>query len=210
MTTVRRPRRPFERGIGRFVPVIPPPPSRDSLARQYGADCAADLAWVEMTILVNRATDGPGLALSLEFARRRNNAGIGTAPPGTQGEESADRYELRFAVKYVAPFLLKNLLQPRETVLLHERSDARLAAKGSARSRRQPGASSSEPERVLAEEKRSTSWSGACEKYLLRGRFWPGLNVPGPTWSERPSYAPGRNRTYGTFPPDSAVGRLCR
>jgi hypothetical protein len=46
MTPVRRPRRPFEPDVGRFVPVILPP-SRDSLAHQYGADCAADLAWVE-------------------------------------------------------------------------------------------------------------------------------------------------------------------
>ena len=42
-----------------------------------------------------------------------NNAGIGTADPGS-GErvESADGYELRFAVNYLAPFLLTRLLEP--------------------------------------------------------------------------------------------------
>ena len=42
-----------------------------------------------------------------------NNAGIGTAEPGG-GErvESADGYELRFAVNYLAPFLLTGLLEP--------------------------------------------------------------------------------------------------
>jgi hypothetical protein len=54
MTTVRRPRRPFEREVGRFVLAIVPA-SRESLAHQYGADCAADLPGAEMTILVNRA-----------------------------------------------------------------------------------------------------------------------------------------------------------
>jgi NAD(P)-dependent dehydrogenase (short-subunit alcohol dehydrogenase family) len=42
-----------------------------------------------------------------------NNAGIGTAEPG-DGEriESADGHELRFAVNYLAPFLLTRLLEP--------------------------------------------------------------------------------------------------
>ena len=42
-----------------------------------------------------------------------NNAGIGTAGPGG-GErvESADGYELRFAVNYLAPFVLTRLLEP--------------------------------------------------------------------------------------------------
>jgi NAD(P)-dependent dehydrogenase (short-subunit alcohol dehydrogenase family) len=42
-----------------------------------------------------------------------NNAGIGTAPPGEgRRAESEDGYELRFAVNYLAPFLLTRLLQP--------------------------------------------------------------------------------------------------
>jgi NAD(P)-dependent dehydrogenase (short-subunit alcohol dehydrogenase family) len=38
-----------------------------------------------------------------------NNAGIGTVGPRA---ESADGYELRFAVNYLAPFLLSHLLEP--------------------------------------------------------------------------------------------------
>jgi NAD(P)-dependent dehydrogenase (short-subunit alcohol dehydrogenase family) len=42
-----------------------------------------------------------------------NNAGIGFTDPGDgQRVESADGHELRFAVNYLAPFLLTRLLQP--------------------------------------------------------------------------------------------------
>jgi NAD(P)-dependent dehydrogenase (short-subunit alcohol dehydrogenase family) len=41
-----------------------------------------------------------------------NNAGIGTGGPGGQRQESADGYELRFAVNYLAGFLLTRLLLP--------------------------------------------------------------------------------------------------
>jgi NAD(P)-dependent dehydrogenase (short-subunit alcohol dehydrogenase family) len=42
-----------------------------------------------------------------------NNAGIGTAGPGDgRRVESEDGYELRFAVNYLAPFLLTHLLRP--------------------------------------------------------------------------------------------------
>ncbi len=42
-----------------------------------------------------------------------NNAGIGSAEPGGgRRVESADGYELRFAVNYLAPFLLTRLLEP--------------------------------------------------------------------------------------------------
>ncbi|MDQ7249161.1 SDR family NAD(P)-dependent oxidoreductase [Dongia sedimenti] len=40
-----------------------------------------------------------------------NNAGI--AKPGTQPRESADGFELHFAVNFLAPFLLTRLLRPR-------------------------------------------------------------------------------------------------
>lgn len=43
-----------------------------------------------------------------------NNAGIGRGPRGRQRrEESADGYELRFQVNYLAPFLLQQLLLPQ-------------------------------------------------------------------------------------------------
>jgi NAD(P)-dependent dehydrogenase (short-subunit alcohol dehydrogenase family) len=42
-----------------------------------------------------------------------NNASIGAGPSGsTNRQESKDGYELRFAVNYLAPFLLTNLLLP--------------------------------------------------------------------------------------------------
>jgi NAD(P)-dependent dehydrogenase (short-subunit alcohol dehydrogenase family) len=43
-----------------------------------------------------------------------NNAGIGTTIDGDRGRrESVDGYELRFAVNYLAPYLLSRLLVPR-------------------------------------------------------------------------------------------------
>jgi NAD(P)-dependent dehydrogenase (short-subunit alcohol dehydrogenase family) len=42
-----------------------------------------------------------------------NNAGIGSAHAGRQRRTSADGYELRFAVNYLAGFLLARLLLPR-------------------------------------------------------------------------------------------------
>jgi NAD(P)-dependent dehydrogenase (short-subunit alcohol dehydrogenase family) len=45
-----------------------------------------------------------------------NNAGIGFGPPGARREISTDGYELRFAVNYLAGFLLTHRLQPRRVV----------------------------------------------------------------------------------------------
>jgi len=42
-----------------------------------------------------------------------NNAGIGFGPPGEPRQFSADGYELRLAVNYLAPYLLTQLLLPR-------------------------------------------------------------------------------------------------
>jgi NAD(P)-dependent dehydrogenase (short-subunit alcohol dehydrogenase family) len=41
-----------------------------------------------------------------------NNAGIGFGPPGSRRETSAEGYELRFAVNYLAPVLLTQCLLP--------------------------------------------------------------------------------------------------
>jgi NAD(P)-dependent dehydrogenase (short-subunit alcohol dehydrogenase family) len=52
-----------------------------------------------------------------------NNAGIGRGPTGAQyREESADGHELRFAVNYLAPYMLTRLLLPR----LQESAPARV------------------------------------------------------------------------------------
>jgi NAD(P)-dependent dehydrogenase (short-subunit alcohol dehydrogenase family) len=53
------------------------------------------------------AKDHPRLDLLI------NNAGIGYGPPGAGRDESPDGCELRFAVNYLAPFLLTRLLLPR-------------------------------------------------------------------------------------------------
>jgi NAD(P)-dependent dehydrogenase (short-subunit alcohol dehydrogenase family) len=42
-----------------------------------------------------------------------NNAGIGFGPPGEPRQLSADGYELRLAVNYLAPYLLTQLLLPQ-------------------------------------------------------------------------------------------------
>ena len=58
-----------------------------------------------------------------------NNAGIGTElPGGGQRLESEDGHELRFAVNYLAPFLLTRLLEP----LLVDSAPARIVNVGSA------------------------------------------------------------------------------
>jgi NAD(P)-dependent dehydrogenase (short-subunit alcohol dehydrogenase family) len=57
-----------------------------------------------------------------------NNAGIGFGTPGNGRELSADGYELRWAVNYLAPFLLTRLLLP----LLRRSSPARIVNVASA------------------------------------------------------------------------------
>jgi NAD(P)-dependent dehydrogenase (short-subunit alcohol dehydrogenase family) len=57
-----------------------------------------------------------------------NNAGIGGGTRPSQREESADGYELRFAVNYLAPFLLTHLLLP----LLRRSAPARIVNVASA------------------------------------------------------------------------------
>jgi len=58
-----------------------------------------------------------------------NNVGIGTTLPGEGArQESADGYELRFAVNYLAPFLLTRLLLP----MLRQSAPARIVNVSSA------------------------------------------------------------------------------
>lgn len=57
-----------------------------------------------------------------------NNAGIGFGPPGGSRQESVDGYDLRFAVNYLAPFLLTTLLLP----LLRRSAPARIVNVASA------------------------------------------------------------------------------
>ncbi|MDQ4103165.1 MAG: SDR family NAD(P)-dependent oxidoreductase [Actinomycetota bacterium] len=69
---------------------------------------------------VERDTEGLDLLI--------NNAGIGIGRPDSGREESADGYELRFAVNYLAPFLLTNLL----LALLRRSAPARIVNVASA------------------------------------------------------------------------------
>ena len=57
-----------------------------------------------------------------------NNAGVGFGPPGGGRELSKDGYELRFAVNYLAPYLLTRLLLP----LLRRSAPARVVNVASA------------------------------------------------------------------------------
>jgi NAD(P)-dependent dehydrogenase (short-subunit alcohol dehydrogenase family) len=84
----------------------------------------ADLASLEAARDFANEVSGEHRRLALLI----NNAGIGFGRPGSGREESADGYELRFAVNYLAPFLLTHLLKP----LLIENSPARIVNVASA------------------------------------------------------------------------------
>lgn len=73
-------------------------------ARFYRADF---VSLAEVRRLADEvAEDCPRLSLLI------NNAGIGIGSPAAGRETSADGFELRFAVNYLAPFLLTRLLMP--------------------------------------------------------------------------------------------------
>lgn len=55
-----------------------------------------------------------------------NNAGLGAGPRPQQRETSADGYELRFAVNYLAPFLLTHRLLPLLRRASEEMGEARI------------------------------------------------------------------------------------
>jgi len=73
-------------------------------ARFYSADLASLDEVRRLAAAVQR--DHPRLDILI------NNAGIGSASGGRQRRTSADGYELRFAVNYLAGFLLTRLLLP--------------------------------------------------------------------------------------------------
>jgi len=68
------------------------------------ADLAALAEVRRLAGMVQQATDRLDLLI--------NNAGIGSGGPQGKREESADGYELRFAVNYLSGFLLTHLLLP--------------------------------------------------------------------------------------------------
>ena len=73
-------------------------------ARFYRADLSSKAGVRRLADAI--ANDHPRLHLLI------NNAGIGFGTPGTGRVESPDGFELRFAVNYLAPFLLTRLLLP--------------------------------------------------------------------------------------------------
>jgi NAD(P)-dependent dehydrogenase (short-subunit alcohol dehydrogenase family) len=84
------------------------------------ADLSALAAVEELAEAVRRKTDRLDLLV--------NNAGIGTGPRGAPRETSADGHELRFAVNYLAGFLLTHRL----LAVLRESAPARIVNVSSA------------------------------------------------------------------------------
>lgn len=84
----------------------------------------ADLAALEEVRHLARAVTAAHHRLDLLV----NNAGLGFGPPGAPREQSRDGHELRFAVNYLAPFLLTHLLLP----LLRRSAPARIVNVASA------------------------------------------------------------------------------
>jgi NAD(P)-dependent dehydrogenase (short-subunit alcohol dehydrogenase family) len=78
--------------------------ARGGSARFHEADLASMSAVRQLAEDVMK--EHPGLHLLI------NNAGIGFGRPGAEREQSQDGLELRFAVNYLAPFLLTHRLLP--------------------------------------------------------------------------------------------------
>lgn len=77
-------------------------------AQFYQADLASLAAVRELAAAVQRDVDRVDVLI--------NNAGIGTGARGGKRELSADGHEVRFAVNYLAGFLLAHLLRPARTI----------------------------------------------------------------------------------------------
>ena len=87
-------------------------------AKAYGEFYRADLASLAEVRALARDVSSACERLNLLI----NNAGVGFGAPGAFRELSRDGHELRFAVNYLAPFLLTRLLLP----LLRASSPARI------------------------------------------------------------------------------------
>ncbi|MFC0530622.1 SDR family NAD(P)-dependent oxidoreductase [Phytohabitans kaempferiae] len=79
----------------------------DEVAERTGAQAIrADLSSLAEVRRLAESVDG-------DLGVLVNNAGVGFGPPGEPRQLSADGYELRLAVNYLAPYLLTRLLLPR-------------------------------------------------------------------------------------------------
>ena len=85
-------------GVGRFV--------GEPLASEGGEEGEADVGQLEGLPVEKVGRDHERLDVLV------NNAGLGAGADGSKREVSADGHELRFAVNYLAPFLLTHLLRP--------------------------------------------------------------------------------------------------
>jgi NAD(P)-dependent dehydrogenase (short-subunit alcohol dehydrogenase family) len=92
------------RDRGRGEQVVSEIQARGGSARFHEADLASMSAVRQLAEDVMK--EHPGLHLLI------NNAGIGFGRPDAQREQSQDGLELRFAVNYLAPFLLTHRLLP--------------------------------------------------------------------------------------------------
>ncbi|MGI5213051.1 SDR family NAD(P)-dependent oxidoreductase [Plantactinospora sp. CA-290183] len=89
------------------------------VAERTGAEAhRADLASLAEVRRLAASVEGPLDVLV-------NNAAVGFGPPGEARQFSADGHELRFAVNYLAPYLLTRLLLPRLTAAAREGAPAR-------------------------------------------------------------------------------------
>jgi NAD(P)-dependent dehydrogenase (short-subunit alcohol dehydrogenase family) len=105
---------------------------RQTVEELRGASGNQEIHWLRADLASLDEVHGLADQLIAEYGQLHvlvNNAGIGTALPGGGGRmESLDGYELRFAVNYLAGYLLTRLLTP----LLEQCQPARIVSVSSA------------------------------------------------------------------------------